>query len=151
MGKTASRMVIEDEHGNEKEPVLKTWKSNDHAKRARHLQGSSEIKTSFRYDEALPVQNDRLSGVFDVLNDIESEQDKRKKEAKLKNGKSLRGEELKAVEGDAMIDVLGKHYDQKSGSEQKQMNGSDSADDMSQHSDSSDEVDPLDVGLDVGN
>ena len=56
---------------------------------------------------------------------------------------------VETVEGDAMIDVLGKHFDQKSGSKQKEisrtrdliMNGSGSSDDMSQHSD-----DPLDVG-----
>ena len=91
-------------------PKMSTWKSDDH--RNRHLKHANE-KKSFRYNESLPVKNDRVNAVFAVLKNVESEKVRRKKKAKLEKGKSLVGDELKVVEQDAIIDTLGQHYDSK--------------------------------------
>lgn len=97
---------------DEDEPELSTWRSGDHHKRTKHLKKAHE-KKSYRYDEALDVKNDRASALFDILNDIELEKETRKKKAKMEKGRSLFGDELTEVEGDALIDTLGQYFDSK--------------------------------------
>lgn len=107
--KSGMEITLNDDEGL---PSTSTWKSNDHKRRSKQLKKAHE-KKSYRYDEALDVKNDRASALFSILNDIEVEKESRKKKAKIEKGKSLLGDELQAVEDDAMLDTLVQHYDSK--------------------------------------
>jgi len=107
---TDSQLRIEVDDGTKEEDEepefhrTTTWKSDAHIRRAA-LQ-SAHTKSSLRYDEALPVQNKRMTELMGVLGDIEAKTEDKKKRAKLEKGASLLGEELRAVEQDTMIQVL---------------------------------------------
>ena len=93
-------------------PKMSTWRSDDFHKRRKGLKDAHE-KKSYRYDEGLVVKNDRANALFSILNDIEVEKESRKKTLRMEKGRSLVGDELQAVEDDAMIDILAKSFDSK--------------------------------------
>merc|ERR1712083_62926 len=108
--KTESQMRIEVSGDEPDLQKRTTWRSDEHVRKAALKKAHN--KSSFRYDEALPVENERMSLIMGMFNDIETTKADRKKKAKLEKGHSLLGEELKAVEDGSMIDVV-HEYTQK--------------------------------------
>lgn len=94
-----------------------TWRSDVHVRKGALKK--SHQKSSFRYDEALPMENERMAMFTAMFADIDSAAADAKKMAKLKKGRSLLGDEMKEVEGSAMIDVL-HEYCQKNKKEKEE-------------------------------
>lgn len=98
------RIKVGDDENEPEFHRSSTWRSDDYVRRSALK--NAHGKSSFRYDEALPVENSRMTELLGVLGDIEVKKEEKKKIAKLEKGSSLLGDELHDVEQDAMLEVL---------------------------------------------
>lgn len=83
-----------------------TWKSEDHQFDLGRRLKKTKQKKSMRYDESFLVQNETMQLVLRLVDDMDSKKNSKAAAAKLSRGRSLLGDEMKALEMESTLEAL---------------------------------------------